>query len=238
MQDKDFCKKLFMNLSICRLGGFMKKFFVFGFDGTLADTAPGILYCFNTTAVAMGYEPVEHSALYGVIGAPLEYGFKTLFNMSDDEIEYAVKNYSKLYSQKGKEMFTVYDGIYDALRELKKSGFKLAIATQKHRMFTTDILETYEASDVFDAVCATDVGTNLTKSHLLLQACEQTGVSVEESILVGDSTIEAKGAEEIGMDFLAVLYGWGFKTKEETEEYKCVGTVSSPAEISQKVMAL
>ena len=60
-----------------------------------------------------------------------------------------------------------------------------------------------------------------TKSHLLLQACEQTGVSVEESILVGDSTIEAKGAEEIGMDFLTVLYGWGFKTKEETEEYKC-----------------
>lgn len=54
----------------------------------------------------MGYEPVEHSALYGVIGAPLEYGFKTLFNMSDDEIEYAVKNYSKLYSQKGKEMFS------------------------------------------------------------------------------------------------------------------------------------
>ena len=131
-----------MNLSICRLGGFMKKLVVFGFDGTLADTAPGILYCFNTTAVAMGYEPVEHSALYGVIGTPLEYGFKTLFNMSDDEIEYAVKNYSKLYSQKGKEMFTVYDGIYDALRELKKSGFKLAIATQKHRMFTTDILET------------------------------------------------------------------------------------------------
>lgn len=144
MQDKDFCKKLFMNLSICRLGGFMKKLVIFGFDGTLADTAPGILYCFNTTAVAMGYEPVEHSALYGVIGAPLEYGFKTLFNMSDDEIEYAVKNYSKLYSQKGKEMFTVYDGIYDALRELKKSGFKLAIATQKHRMFTTDILEIYE----------------------------------------------------------------------------------------------
>ena len=188
----------------------MKKLVIFGFDGTLADTAPGILYCFNTTAVAMGYEPVEHSALYGVIGTPLEYGFKTLFNMSDDEIEYAVKNYSKLYSQKGKEMFTVYDGIYDALRELKKNGFKLAIATQKHRMFTTDMLENYDAADVFDAVCATDVGTNLTKSHLLLQACEQTGVSVEESVLVGDGTIEANGAEEIGMDFLAVLYGWGF----------------------------
>ncbi|WP_417136270.1 HAD family hydrolase [Ruminococcus bromii] len=216
----------------------MKKLVIFGFDGTLADTAPGILYCFNTTAVAMGYEPVEHSALYGVIGVPLEYGFKTLFNMSDDEIEYAVKNYSKLYSQKGKEMFTVYDGIYDALRDLKKNGFKLAIATQKHRMFTTDMLENYDAADVFDAVCATDVGTNLTKSHLLLQACEQTGVSVEESVLVGDGTIEANGAEEIGMDFLAVLYGWGFRTKEETEKYKCSGIVAAPAEIVPRVLAL
>ena len=158
--------------------------------------------------------------------------------MSDDEIEYAVKNYSKLYSQKGKEMFTVYDGIYDALRDLKKNGFKLAIATQKHRMFTTDMLENYDAADVFDAVCATDVGTNLTKSHLLLQACEQTGVSVEESVLVGDGTIEANGAEEIGMDFLAVLYGWGFRTKEETEKYKCSGTVAAPAEIVPRVLAL
>ena len=74
----------------------MKKLVVFGFDGTLADTAPGILYCFNTTAVAMGYEPVEHSALYGVIGTPLEYGFKTLFNMSDDEIEKRCKELSYL----------------------------------------------------------------------------------------------------------------------------------------------
>lgn len=216
----------------------MKKLVIFGFDGTLADTAPGILYCFNTTASAMGYEPVEHSALYGVIGAPLEYGFKKLFNMNDDEIDYAVKNYSKLYSQKGKEMYTVYDGIYDALRELKNNGLKLAIATQKHRMFTTDMLETYEAGDVFDAVCATDVGTNLTKSHLLLQACEQTGVAVEDAVLVGDSTIEAAGAQEIGMDFIAVLYGWGFRTKEETEDYKCSGTVESPAEILPRVISM
>ena len=45
--------------------------------------------------------------------------------MSDDEIEYAVKNYSKLYSQKGKEMFTVYDGIYDAFVNSRKAVLSL-----------------------------------------------------------------------------------------------------------------
>ena len=82
----------------------MKKLVIFGFDGTIADTSPGILYCFNTTASAMGYQPVDHEALYGVIGIPLEEGFRKLFNMKEDEIEYAANNYSKLYSQKGKQL--------------------------------------------------------------------------------------------------------------------------------------
>ena len=133
----------------------MKKLVIFGFDGTLADTAPGILNCFNTTAVAMGYEPVEHSALYGVIGAPLEYGFKTLFNMSDDEIEYAVKNYSKLYSQKGKEMFTVYDGIYDALRELKSTecSQRIFLKPTMRRMFSTQYVQQMSVQTSQRVIC-------------------------------------------------------------------------------------
>lgn len=216
----------------------MKKLAIFGFDGTLADTSPGILYCLNTTATAMGYTPVEHDALYGVIGSPLEQAFKKLFNMSDDEIEYATNNYSKLYSQKGEEMFTIYDGIVDALRELKKNGLMLAIATQKHIMFTSDMLETFESGDIFDAVCATDVDTNLTKSDLLLQACNRLGVSVEESVLIGDSSSEAEGAAKVGMDFIAVLYGWGFKSKEDTEGLDCCACVNSASEVLSKILML
>ena len=221
-----------------RLGDFMKRLVIFGFDGTLADTSPGILYCLNTTVASMGYAPVKHDELYGIIGIPLKQGLKKLFNMNEDEIEYAANNYSKLYSQKGKEMFTVYDGMADVLKELKKNKMMLAVATQKHIMFASDMLETYESGDIFDAVCATDVDTNLTKSDLLLQACERLGVSVEESVLIGDSYIEAQEAEKIGMDFVAVLYGWGFKCKEDAEKFNCSACVSSASEITLKVLTL
>ena len=220
------------------LGDNMKKLVIFGFDGTIADTSPGILYCFNTTATAMGYQPVDHDALYGVIGIPLEDGFRKLFNMKDDEIEYATNNYSKLYSQKGEEMFSLYPGIKNTLAQLRKEGCKIAIATQKHRMFTADMLGVYDIADLFDAVCATDANTNLMKSDLILQACEQTGVSVEDAILIGDSNVDAEGARNVGIDFGAALYGWGFRSKEEAEKYNCKTSFNSADEIFLKLSML
>lgn len=216
----------------------MKKLVIFGFDGTLADTSPGILYCINTTATAMGYEPVEHNALYGVVGFPIEESFRKLFDMSDDEIEYATKNYSKLYSQKGKEMFTIYDGMEQTLKELRENGVKLAIATQKHIMYTSDMLEIFDVAELFDAVSATDVGVGTTKSDSLLQVCGELGISVEDSVLVGDSGIDAEGAQNVGMDFIAALYGWGFKNEDEAKRYVCKGCVDSPSKILPYVLTL
>lgn len=216
----------------------MKKLVILGFDGTFADTSPGIMYCFNTTATAMGYSPVDHETLCTAIGIPLEAGFKKLFNMSDDEIEYASNNYSKLYSQKGKEMFTMYDEMEKTLEELKSKGCKLAIATQKHSMYTKDMLEASDTAKFFDAVCATDVDTNLEKSDLLLLACEKTGVDVSDAVLIGDSEVDALGAEKIGMDFAAALYGCGFKSREDAEKFNCKAYIKSASEICFELLGI
>lgn len=214
----------------------MKKLFIFGFDGTIADTSPGIIYCMNTTAASMGYAPVDHEAMYGVIGNPLEMGFEKLYGMSEDEIEYATNNYSKLYSLKGREMMSLYEGITESLKQLKEKGCKLAVATQKHRMFISDILSVYsEIGELFDVVCATDVNTNLNKNDLIMQACETLGVSAEDSVFVGDSDVDAEGAEKAGVDFAAVLYGWGFRSREDAEKYNCKAYVESATDIFTKL---
>ncbi len=213
----------------------MKKLVILGLDGTIADTSPGMLYCFNTTAIAMGYPPVDLDSLVGVINGHLKVAFQKIYNMSEDEIEYAVKNYSKLYSQKGTEMFTLYKGIEENLRMLRDNGCKLAIATQKHSMYTRDILEVHGLTELFDAVCATDVDKELEKSDLIIQACDMLGVSVEESIFIGDSEVDALGAQQAGMDFAAVLYGLGFRSEEEAEKYNCKTYIASASELYKKI---
>ncbi|MCQ2513674.1 MAG: HAD family hydrolase [Ruminococcus sp.] len=216
----------------------MKKLIIFGFDGTIADTSPGILHCFNTIAASMGFQPVGRKSLYGVIGFSLENGLRKLFDMTDDEAEYAIHNYSKLYSMKGKEMFLLYEGMEETLKKLKAEGYKLAIATQKHDMYTRDMLEAYKLTEYFDTICATDVVKETTKADLLRTVCERLGENPSESVFIGDNYVDAQAAEEIGMDFIAVLYGWGFKTRGEAERYNCKGILEKPTDIYSRVSIL
>ena len=214
----------------------MKKLIIFGLDGVIADTSPGILYCVNHSVASMGYKPIERDALYGVISIPLEESFRKLYAMDDDEIEYASHNYSKLYSLKGKNMHLIYEGVAESLKKLKARGYKLAITTQKHEMFTNDILKAHsELNDLFDIVCATDVDLQQTKSDLLLQVCRELDVAVEDCLLVGDSEVSAVGAKNIGMDFVAVLYGWGFRTREEAEQFDCKAYINKSTELYDKL---
>ncbi len=214
----------------------MKKLIIIGFDGTIADTAPGILYCMNTTALSMGYTPVSHEELYGVIGVSLEQGFMKLYGMKEDEIEYAMNQYSKLYSIKGEEMILIYDGIDDSLKKLKESGFKLAIVTQKNEKFINNMLGVYNyIGDLFDTVCATNVERDMTKTDMLLKVCADLEVEPSDALFVGDSYVDAEAAQEAGVDFAAVLYGWGFRKKADAEQYDCREYINTARELGYKL---
>lgn len=217
----------------------MKKLIILGFDGTIADTAPGILYCMNTTALSMGYTPVAHNALYGVIGVSLEQGFMNLYGMKEDEIEYAMNQYSKLYSIKGEEMILIYEGIAESLSKLKENGIKLAIVTQKNEKFINNMLSVYNhIGSLFDTVCATNVELEMEKTDMLRKACADVQVDPCDAIFIGDSYVDAIAAGEVGMDFAAALYGWGFRSKEDAEQYNCKVYLNNAYEIAYKLDTL
>lgn len=217
----------------------MKKLVIIGFDGTIADTAPGILYCMNTTALSMGYTPVAHDALYGVIGVSLEQGFMKLYGMKEDEIEYAMNQYSKLYSIKGEEMILIYEGIDDSLKKLKEDGKKLAIVTQKNEKFINNMLAVYNhIGSLFDTVCATNVDEEMTKTDMLRKVCNDLGIEPHDAIFVGDSYVDAIAANEAGVDFAAVLYGWGFRSQEDAQQYNCKAYLNNAGEIGYKLATI
>ena len=217
----------------------MKKLVIIGFDGTIADTAPGILYCMNTTALSMGYTPVAHDELYGVIGVSLEQGFMKLYGMKEDEIEYAMNQYSKLYSIKGEEMILIYEGIAESLSKLKENGVKLAIVTQKNEKFINNMLSVYNhIGGLFDTVCATNVELEMEKTDMLRKACADVQVDPCDAIFIGDSYVDAIAAGEVGMDFAAALYGWGFRSKEDAEQYNCKVYLNNAYEIAYKLDTL
>ena len=55
-----------------------KKLIIFDYDGTMSDTSPGIMHCYNTAAGELGLPPhTRREDFVGVIGGPLEKGFRS-----------------------------------------------------------------------------------------------------------------------------------------------------------------
>ena len=50
-------------------------------------------------------------------------------------------------------------------------------------------------------------------------------------LMIGDTIHDSEGAERIGIDFLGVTYGFGFKNEEDWISLKCIALVDSPLQI-------
>ena len=190
----------------------MKQLVIFDLDGTLLDTSAGIIHCYNATARHFGAASADKPRFQGIIGAPLKGGFTGLYGFDDATADQAVAHYRVLYKQTGMRMYEIYPGITQLLVKLRETGVRTAVATLKLEKFAKRMLA--EAGLVFDAVFGED-GTGLSKAHLLEQAMARLGIAPEQAILVGDSIYDAQGAQQAGMDFIAVTYGWGFADRED-----------------------
>lgn len=195
----------------------MKKYktIIFDLDGTLINTSEGIINCYNYTAQLFNKPIIEKERFVGIIGCPLLVGFMDNYNMTKEEAEDAVKKYRKRYEEKGIYEASVYEGIPELLASLKEKGYKLAVATLKLEKFANIILEYNDILKYFDIVYGPTEKTEYKKVDLLNKTLKHFNCDKNECILIGDSSYDALGAQEAGIDFLGVSYGLGYKNIEE-----------------------
>lgn len=208
----------------------MYKCILFDMDGTLVNTYEGIYNSYKYALEQMNLPFHGDSFVGKVIGAPLLSVFTEYFRLNEQISLQAVEYYRKYYSAKGKNEAVLYDGIDDILQQLKKHGYLLGVATLKRESFATEILNTLNIHKYFDIVCGIDENDSLSKTDLILKCIHILNVSNINTILVGDSEYDAKGAADANIDFLAVLYGFGFKDETSLKENPATFVAKSPYE--------
>ena len=102
---------------------------LFDVDGTLIDSAPGILNTLEEVFSSMGVD-VARSDLGRYIGPPLRKSFGEHFS-DPAKIEEATKRYRVSYAAKGCHEGGVYPGVVEMLGRLKAAGLTLCTATCK-----------------------------------------------------------------------------------------------------------
>ncbi len=209
-----------------------KKLIIFDLDGTLLDTSEGILHCYHKTASMLNLKknPVENDSV--VIGGPLSDGFRTLYDIPDEEtLAKAIDTYRKLYANEGITKFSAYNGIDTALNKLKSDGYQLGVATLKLEEYAKSMLKNAGLAKYFDIIHGWDGTEKSTKAYTVTKVLFEQKCLAKNAVLVGDSVYDKNGAEIAGVDFLGVTYGFGIKKGDKTNSR--FDTVGSPVELSE-----
>lgn len=206
-------------------------------DGTIADTSLGIFNSIRYTEEKMGLHEITYEQMYSHIGPPMEESYSRNFGLTGDELKQAVKYHKEYAMQQGYKELKIYDGMLTLVDELRKSGVKTAVATLKAHTTIIKIFESLGISDKFDEISGVQEKKPKTKEQLVEGCLKALHIDKTDAVLIGDSRYDAIGAEQVGIDFIAVTYGFGFKNADDANEYKNVGVFNSVRMLGDFLMA-
>ena len=193
----------------------MKKYryVLFDLDGTLTDSAPGIMNGFEYAIRKMGRELPDRSKLRKFVGPPLKDSFGRVLGYSPEETDRAIAFYRTYYNEKGGAFENVvYSGVETLLSDLKAAGKTLAVATSKAALPTDLVLDHFGLKKDFDFVATAEDTLRPSKTDVIRYALERLGVTDRsEVVMVGDRENDVSAANAVGIDSIGVLYGYGDK---------------------------
>lgn len=198
---------------------------LFDWDGTVADTRPGI---FNSVRYAIGQYGIADrpdDELRYFIGPPLYDGFEHVFGVSPELANELTDTYRVYYRDKGIFECNVYDGVGDLLRELHDAGVKTAVVSSKPKEFLDRLVEHFGLAEHLDAVVGPAMDNhNSNKTVLVNQALKELMLLPSTVAMIGDRHFDVEGAKAAGVNAVGVLYGYG------TEEELCAAGADAVCE--------
>ena len=190
---------------------------LFDVDGTLIDSAPGILHTLEEVFQKMGVD-VTGVNLRRYLGPPLRKSFGEHFTELD-KIEQATRLYRESY----------------AVQRLKDAGLILCTATSKPTGVVTPILEEKGLAPFFDFIGGASMDESRdTKTDVVHYVLSQPMLQGKRVLMVGDRNDDMRGAADCGLDAAGALYGYG--SREELAPFHPVLLAESCADLADQLL--
>ena len=208
------------------------KLIVFDLDGTLLDTTEGILKSVKETLLHYNLREIDDDIIQSFIGPPIQDSLETHYGLKGVKLLEATNYFRTIYSEENLLYAKAYNGIYDLFQYMKENGFISSVATYKREDYAICLLKSFHFDHYSDILFGADNLNILKKNDIIRKCIEKANINnYSEVLMVGDTLHDFKGAEQIGVDFLAVTYGFGFKSKEDFGNLNCIAIADNPLEI-------
>lgn len=206
---------------------------LFDLDGTLTDSAKGVVEGFRHACAAVGVTPPGGDLTRLLVGPPMVDSF-TALGLDAAEIERALAAYTEYYDRTGWSQNAVFDGITALLDALRAAGLRLAVATSKSETRAVRILEHFQLADRFAVIAGASAdGARRAKGDVIAHALSQLAVSPAQVLThIGDREHDVAGARAHGI--AATWVSWGYGDRREAAGARW--TVDDPAALRKVIM--
>lgn len=213
------------------------KLVIFDLDGTLLDTSEGILSAAKYAISQSGRVIPNQDVLETYIGPPIQQSFAKTFSIEGKELDDMALLFRNQYKDIDLLKAVPYEGIYELCKALIDKGFILAVATYKREDYALKLLEYYQFDKYMSITCGSDFAGQLTKADIIRKVIELSKVcSYDDVVIIGDTHHDAIGAEALGLDFIGVTYGFGYKSNSDIVGNNVVGVAHDTSEIGTILM--
>lgn len=177
---------------------------LFDFDGTLLDTNELIIQTFQTVLNAHYPGRYEREDILPFLGPTLKETFDSIDPAKSEEL---IAEYRTWNLANHDAFASEFDGVSETLRQLKNTGFKMAIVSTKRNNMVMKGLRLMSAGNLFDTVIGLD-DVQHAKPHPepLLLAMERLNSTPEETLMIGDNVHDILGGKNAGVRTAGVAW--------------------------------
>ncbi|HVB84051.1 MAG TPA: HAD hydrolase-like protein [Rhodanobacteraceae bacterium] len=204
---------------------------LFDLDGTLIDSAPGIIACIEHACTAMSVAAPPRAVLRGWIGPPLGETFPGVVGSDPGRVDAAIAHYRERFDRIGWREHRVHAGMDAVIAAQRAAGHTLAIVTTKVQTQAERIVAALPFGDAFARVYGpTADARHCEKAQMIAQAMADFRHAAAATRVIGDRHHDIAGARAHGVASCGVL--WGYGSASELEAAGATVLVEQPAALA------
>ncbi len=207
-------------------------------DGTLTDSAPGIIESITYAYRTLGLPVPGEEALRSFVGPPLHVS-AARHGVSEELMPEFLSAYRVAFVDGGMLNNRVYDGIVEVLDRVYRHA-RVVVATSKPEIFARQIMRHFGLDQYVVAVCgATLDAARSTKADVIAHALDTVRSSPDglvvgtPIVMVGDRLHDVEGARVHGIATVGVR--WGYAVPGELEDAGAAAIAQRPAELPELI---
>ena len=210
---------------------------IFDLDGTLLNTLDDLADSVNYALKAFDFPIHTRDSVRKMVGNGIYVLMEKAIPDGRENPQYnpCVSLFKDYYFTHMKVKTAPFDGIMPMIEQLQKHNLKLAIVSNKFDSAVKELCQDFFTPYITTSIGQSDSIEKKPAPDTVFMAMEQLHTSPESSIYVGDSDVDIDTANNSGIPYISV--SWGFKDREFLENYGAKQIVDTVEDLQNALLS-